>query len=215
MKIIGFSAGVIGHNSNVDRMVKAIMEETGHETEFVKLTELDFSACKGCVQLCATPEVCRLEDALLPYYQKVKEADAIVLGSPVHFNTISATMLAFISRLWGFRHVNFSLKEKPFILAVSSGHESHNAPDDFRKALEPFKVKVLDSVQFCSKIPPCFKCGRHTECRIGGAYHWLGPKARDLKIIPELFQKWENSSETVAHIKEAGAKLKDAISSLS
>jgi NAD(P)H-dependent FMN reductase len=196
-------------------MVKAIMEKTGHETEFVKLTELDFSACKGCVQLCASPEVCRLEDALLPYYQKVKEADAIVLGSPVHFRTISATMLAFISRLWGFRHVNFSLKEKPFILAVSSGHEPHSALDDFRKALEPFNIKVLDSMQFCSKIPPCFKCGRHAECRIGGAYHWLGPKAQDLKIVPELFLKWENCSETVTHIEEAGAKLKDAISSLS
>ncbi len=64
MKIIGFSAGVIGHKTNVDRMVKAIMEETGHETEFVKLTDLDFSTCKGCVQLCATPGVCRLEDAI-------------------------------------------------------------------------------------------------------------------------------------------------------
>jgi multimeric flavodoxin WrbA len=215
MKIIGFSAGVIGHNSNVDRMVKAIMEASGHETEFVKLTELDFSACKGCVWLCATPEVCRLEDALLPYYQKVKEADAVVLGSPVHFSTISATMLAFISRLWGFRHVNFALKDKPFILAVSGGEEPRRAPDDFRKALEPFQVKVLDSVQFCSKIPPCFKCGRHHECRIGGAYHWMGPKARELKIVPELFQKWENCSETVAKVGEAGEKLKHAVSSLS
>ena len=30
MKIIGFSAGVIGRDSNVDRMVKAIMEKTRH-----------------------------------------------------------------------------------------------------------------------------------------------------------------------------------------
>jgi len=28
-------------------------------------------------------------------------------------------MSAFISRLWGFRHVNFAIKNKPFILAVS------------------------------------------------------------------------------------------------
>jgi NAD(P)H-dependent FMN reductase len=208
MKIIGFSAGSIGMDSNVDRMVKAIMKETSHETEFIKLTDLNFSACKGCVQLCATPEACQLEDELLPYIQKVKEADAVVLGSPVHFNTISATMVAFISRLWGFRHVNYSLKEKPFVLAVSSGHEPHSAPDDFKKALKAFRVKILDCVQFCSKIPPCFKCGRHTECRIGGAYHWLGPKARELKIVPELFQKWENCPETSAHIREAGRKLK-------
>ena len=211
MNIIGFSAGVVGHESNVDRMVKAIMDVTGHETEFIKLTELDFSACKGCVWLCAEPEVCRLDDALFPYYQKVKEADAVVLGSPVHFSTISATMMAFISRLWGFRHVNFTLKDKPFVLAVAAGEELRSAPGDFRKALEPFRVKVLHSVQFRSGIPPCFKCGRHHECRIGGAYHWLGPKAQDLTIVPELFKKWENCSETVAQIEEAGAKLKHAV----
>ncbi len=214
MKIIGFSAGVIGQNSNVDRMVKAIMETTDHETEFVKLTDLDFSACKGCVQLCADPEVCKLDDALLPYIQKVKEADGIVLGSPVHFDTISATMIAFISRLWGFRHVNFSLKKKHFILVVSSGHEPHSAPEDFKKALEPFRVKTLASVQFCSNIPPCFKCGRHTECRIGGAYHWMGPKSLDLKIVPELFTKWENCPETVADVRKAGNILNNAVSSL-
>ena len=29
MKIIGFSSGVIAHNSDVDRMVKMIMEKSG------------------------------------------------------------------------------------------------------------------------------------------------------------------------------------------
>ena len=100
MKIIGFSAGVVGRDSNVDRIVKEILDETGYDAEFVKLTDVDYSACKGCVWLCAGPEVCRLEDDLLPYYQKVKEANAVVLGSPIHFGTISATMSAFVSRLW-------------------------------------------------------------------------------------------------------------------
>ena len=48
MKIIGFSSGVVEHESNVDRMLKAIMVETGYETEFVKLNELNYSACKSC-----------------------------------------------------------------------------------------------------------------------------------------------------------------------
>ena len=118
MKIIGFSAGVVGRDSNVDRMVKAIMEKTGYESEFVKLTDLNYSACKGCVWLCAPPQVCQLEDDLFPYYQKVKEADAVVLGSPVHMSTINATMLSFISRLWGGRHVSITIAKKPFILAL-------------------------------------------------------------------------------------------------
>ncbi|TRO61107.1 hypothetical protein E2P64_01505, partial [Candidatus Bathyarchaeota archaeon] len=69
MKIIGFSAGVVGHNSNIDRMVKTIMKKSGYDSEFVKLTDLNYSACKGCVWLCAKPEVCKLEDDLVTYYQ--------------------------------------------------------------------------------------------------------------------------------------------------
>ena len=49
MKIVGFSYGVVGRDSNVDRMVKAIMKKSGYESEFIKLTDLNYSACKSCV----------------------------------------------------------------------------------------------------------------------------------------------------------------------
>ena len=66
MKIIGFSSGVVGRESNVDRMVKAIMEKCGYDFEFVKLNDLNYSACKSCVWLCAEPQLCMLEDDLFP-----------------------------------------------------------------------------------------------------------------------------------------------------
>ena len=46
MKIIGFSAGVVGRDSNVDRMVKEIMDKTGYDEEFVKLTDVDYCLTK-------------------------------------------------------------------------------------------------------------------------------------------------------------------------
>jgi multimeric flavodoxin WrbA len=212
MNIIGFSSGVVGRDSNVDRMVKEIMDKTGFDQEFVKLTDVDYSACKGCVWRCAGPEVCLLEDDLLPYYQKIKDADAVVLGSPIHFGTISATMIAFISRLWGFRHVNFSIKDKPFVLAVVGlGKNQQGASDDFRKALKPFLVNIVDVAKYCSGIPPCYRCGRHQECRIGGAYYKWGAEVRKLTIAPELFRKWEDCPETIADCGEAAAKLRNAV----
>ena len=137
MKIIGFSSGVVGRESNVDRMVKAIMAETGCESEFVKLNDLNYSACKSCVWLCAKPQLCMLEDDLLPYSQKIKEADAVVLGSPVHVGTINAAMVGFISRLWAFRHVTIPIKNKPLVLALCGafGGKADNAAEDFRRAL--------------------------------------------------------------------------------
>lgn len=207
MKIIGFSAGVVGRDSNVDRMVKAIMEKTDYESEFVKLTDLNYSACKGCVWLCARPQVCQLEDDLFPYYQKVKEADAVVLGSPIHMATVNATMLSFISRFWGYRHVSIPIAKKPFILALCGGGNPRTSEEDFRRALRPYAVSIVDVVSYYSRIPPCYSCGRHQECVIGGAYQIWGDEARTLTITPELFSRWEDRPETVAQIEAAAEKL--------
>ena len=213
MKIIGFSAGVISRDANVDRMVKAIMERSGYESEFVKLTDLNYSSCKGCVWLCAGPQVCQLEDDLFPYYQKVKEADAVVLGSPIHMATVSTTMLSFISRLWGYRHVNIAISNKPFVLALCGAGDRRNdtSEEDFRRALRPFAVSIVDVVSYYSRIPPCYSCGRHQECVIGGAYAMWGDKARTLTITPELVRRWEDRPETVARVEAAAEKLRDAI----
>lgn len=214
MKVVGFSSGVVAHESNVDRMVKAIMAQTDCETEFVKLNDLNYSACKGCVALCAEPQVCMLDDDLKPYCQKVKDADAVVLGGAVHFATVNAAMVSFLSRLWAFRHVTIPIKNKPFVLALSGGGGglTNTAPDDFRRHVMPYQVNVLDVVQYASHIPPCYSCGRHTECNIGGAYKMWGEKARTLEITPELFRKWEDDPETVSAIQIAGKKLSDALS---
>ena len=208
MKIIGFSAGVVGCDSNTDRMVKAIMAKSDYDSEFVKLNDFDYSACKGCVWLCAGPEVCQLEDDLLPNYQKVKEADAVVLGSPVHHGTVSASMLAFISRLWGFRHVRFAIKDKPFVLILCGiGRWQDTAEEDFRKALRPYRVRIVDVVRYSSGIPPCYRCRRHQECLIGGAYRIWDDKARTLVITPELFCRWEDDTEAMAKVEATTEKI--------
>jgi multimeric flavodoxin WrbA len=75
MDVIGFSAGVVGREGNVDRMVKAILDKCSGDGEFVKLTDLRYSPCKGCVERCAAPQVCKLEDDLYPYYHKIKDAE--------------------------------------------------------------------------------------------------------------------------------------------
>ena len=208
MKVIGFSSGVTGHDSNTDRMVKAIMEKSGCDSEFIKLNDLNYSACKSCVWLCAGSQVCRLEDDLLPYYQKVKDADAVILGSPIHFGTVNAAMISFISRLWGFRHVTIPIKDKPFVLALSGlGIEQFDtSKDDFCRALRSYQVNILDVISYYSKIPPCYSCG--------GAFMLWGEKAANLAISPKLFQKWEDQPETVNRIEAAAEKLRTCLQEL-
>jgi multimeric flavodoxin WrbA len=209
MKVIGFSAGSTGREGNVDRMVKAVLEKSGHDVEFVKLTDLKFSGCKGCVQLCAKPQVCKLEDEALPYYQKVKDADAVVIGTPVYFDTMTSTVWAFVERFFGYRHVDIPIKGKPFVTLVAGGLGVDAAAEQLNKVLGAFEVNVVDTIKFQSKVPPCFKCGRHKECEIGGLYMMLGDAAKELTITKEMFTRWEDDPAIAAAVDAAAEKLKN------
>jgi len=209
MKVIGFSAGSVGREGNIDRMVKAILEKSGHEVEFVKLADLNYSGCKGCVQLCAKPQVCKLEDDAQPYYEKIKQADAVVIGTPVYFDTITATVWACIERFFGYRHVDITIAGKPFVLVVGGALMLDSAVNQFHKVLGTFEVNVLDTVRFLSKVPPCFKCGRHRECEIGGMYMMLGDAAKELTVTKQMFTRWEDDSGVAAAVDAAAEKLKN------
>jgi len=209
VKVIGFSSGGIGHEGNTDRLVKAIMAGSGLEYEFVKLSDLNYSGCKGCVQLCVKRQVCLREDDLLPYYQKIKEADAVVVGSPVYFRNINADCYSFLERFFGYRHVNSAVHNKPFALVVC-GHDKIEAGADYLQwFLQRFGVKILDTVRYISKSPPCLSCGRHQECRIGGLYQARGEAALSLLIEPWLFQRWEDDPIAIEAVEAAAGKLRN------
>ena len=208
MKVIGFSAGSVGREGNVDRMVKAILDKSGHDVEFVKLTDLSFSGCKGCVQLCARPQVCRLADDAQPYYEKVKEADAVVIGTPVYFDTVASTAWAFIERFFGYRHVDIPIAGKPFVTVVGGGMALDSAVEQLNEMLGAFKVDVIDTVRFASRVPPCLKCGRHRDCEIGGLHAMFGEAAKELTVTKEMFTRWEDDRATAALIDAAADKLR-------
>ncbi len=208
MKILGFSAGSIGREGNVDRMVRAVLDKSGHESEFVKLTDLRFSGCKGCVQLCAGPQVCKMKDDAQPYYEKILDADAVVIGSPVYMNTVNSTASAFVERFYGYRHRDIQIAGKPFVTVVGGAMMVDAAQENMQKLLGIFEADVISSISFKSSVPPCFKCGHHKDCEIGGMYMMLGDAAKDLTITKEMFTRWEDDSETVAAIDAAAEELK-------
>lgn len=190
-------------------MVKTILTESGHESDFVKLTDLGFSGCRGCVDLCAGPRLCMLDDDLLPHYRAIKEADAVVIGSPVYFGSINGTTVAFLERFFGFRHVEIAVKDKPFVLVLGGHSFCESAKKSFFDRLKPFEVNILEVVEYSSTIFPCYSCGLHRGCSIGGLYRTIGEEAFNVEIEPEMFQAWEDDPDTVAAVQAAAARLQD------
>lgn len=71
--------------------------------EFVKLCDYLIEPCQSC-WACRRLDECTVDDdmseALMPM---LLDAEAIVLGSPVYFNNVSAQLKAFMDRTWAIR----------------------------------------------------------------------------------------------------------------
>lgn len=75
----------------------------GATTSLVHLYDLEFKGCSSCFA-CKTRGgksygTCAVQDGLTPLLKNVREVDALILGSPVYFGTVSGEMKSFMERL--------------------------------------------------------------------------------------------------------------------
>ncbi|MEN6341527.1 MAG: flavodoxin family protein [Methanospirillum sp.] len=75
----------------------------GARTELVHLYDLDFTGCTSCFA-CKLKDGksygrCAVRDDLSPVLDRVREADALILGSPIYFGTVTGMMRCCMERL--------------------------------------------------------------------------------------------------------------------
>jgi multimeric flavodoxin WrbA len=97
------AVGIVGSprkNGNTELLtahtLKAIAED-GVDTELVRLAGLDIRPCTACLA-CKKEERCTIDDDLFPVYLKMKQADAIILASPVYYGSASALIKGLMER---------------------------------------------------------------------------------------------------------------------
>ena len=99
MKVIAI-VGSPRKNGNTELLaahaLKAIAEE-GLDTELVRLAGLDIRPCNACM-ICTKEEKCSIKDDLFPIYLKMKEADGIILASPVYYGSATALIKGLMER---------------------------------------------------------------------------------------------------------------------
>ena len=105
MKVIAFNGSPRKKWNTATLLEKALegAASQGAETELIHLYEIDFKGCISCFA-CKTKGgksygKCAVKDDLRPILKKVLQADAIVLGSPIYFGTVSGEMRSFMERL--------------------------------------------------------------------------------------------------------------------
>jgi len=75
----------------------------GAETELIHLYDLDYKGCTSCFA-CKLKDGksygrCILRDDLTPVLYRIASADALILGSPLYFGTVTGEMRCFMERL--------------------------------------------------------------------------------------------------------------------
>jgi multimeric flavodoxin WrbA len=74
----------------------------GAETEIIHLYDLNFKGCTSCFA-CKLKDgksygKCAMNDELTPVLEKLKDADAVILGSPIYLGNSTGEMRSFMER---------------------------------------------------------------------------------------------------------------------
>jgi len=109
LKVLGI-AGSPRRNGNTDRLLKRVMagaSSHGAETKTVVISELNISPCRHC-DGCIKTGKCVIDDDMQWLHADLREADRVVLASPIFFMGVTAQTKAMIDRcqaLWVIKYV--------------------------------------------------------------------------------------------------------------
>lgn len=111
MNIVGISGSASG-GSSTDLLVQAVLEGASAphvKTRLYRLNERQIMPCQACGKS-PEPDYCFFHDGMDELYQMMEKAEAIVLGSPIYFDSVSAQTKLFIDRTNCLRPADFSDK---------------------------------------------------------------------------------------------------------
>lgn len=99
MKVLGInsSARKDGNTAILMEKVFEILNKEGIETEMIQLSGMIIEPCKAC-WACGGKKNCVQKEPFQDIFEKMIQADGIILGSPVYAANISANMQALLER---------------------------------------------------------------------------------------------------------------------
>jgi multimeric flavodoxin WrbA len=106
MNVMVFNGSPRKKNWNTVTLLNNALEgaaSAGADTELIQLYDLNFSGCISCFSCKRISRkedgVCAVQDDLTPVLERARNADALIIGTPVYYGAESASTRALLERL--------------------------------------------------------------------------------------------------------------------
>ena len=121
MKVIAVS-GSPRKGWNTEQMLASALDgaaSAGAETKLIRLYDLNFKGCKSCLacKRIGAQRKCYVRDDLTPVLEELRDADALIFGSPIYFMELTGVMHACLERFY-FPFVTYGTERQTFFERV-------------------------------------------------------------------------------------------------
>lgn len=146
MKVVAFN-GSPRVNGNTHQALEVVLAELGKEgvdTQLIDICREDLRPCRACGSCGRNKdERCVLaDDRLNEYVQLMKEADGIIIGSPVYFGNMTAQTKAFVDRAFFVGRANGDMFRRKVGAAVAVNRRA-GALDTFNEINKLFLISQM------------------------------------------------------------------------
>lgn len=100
---------------------ESVLRAAGVETEVIRVGGKPISGCLGCGHCRKTKSGCVMNDIVNEVAEKLKEADGLIIGSPVYYASPNGTLLAFLDRLFYSANYDMTMKVGAAVVCARRG----------------------------------------------------------------------------------------------
>lgn len=143
-------------NSNSDALAEEFARgaaESGNEVERVSLAGKNMAFCRGCLA-CQKTGKCVIDDDAVEIAEKIRNADIVVLATPIYYYSISGQLKTLFDRANSLYDSDYAFRSVYLLATAADGDES--AVGGARKAVQGwvdcFEKAELSGVVFAGGV---------------------------------------------------------------
>ena len=168
-KVVAFM-GSPRKNGNTAAIIAEILkgaQSVGAETTLFSLIDMTIKPCMACYY-CRKHEACAIKDDMQAVYDAIKNADAVIMGSPVYMFQVTGQMKMLMDRLYpllsgenGIYDLRYGKKQT--VTVYSQGADDSSYFQDYfvynQKILDFLGLEAVDHVLCCGANDRHFAAG--------------------------------------------------------